>query len=144
MTLLGREDLATGLAPVGADERRAWFDEIVGIITDWTADRTRGELAVTLGAIDVPNEPVRTLAEVWDDPQLEARGAFLEYEQSWLGRIRTVGNPIHMSGSPMEVRYAPPAAGEHNEEILRDELGYDDERITSLIVDGALWGSGEQ
>ena len=29
------------------------------------------------------------VAEVWDDPQLAARGAFLEYEQSWLGSIRT-------------------------------------------------------
>jgi crotonobetainyl-CoA:carnitine CoA-transferase CaiB-like acyl-CoA transferase len=143
LTFLGREDLASGIAPAGADERLAWFDEVVGIITEWTTVRSREELAVALDEIDVPNEPVRTLAEVWDDPQLEARGAFLEYEQSWLGRIRTVGNPIHMSGSPMEVRYAPPAAGEHNEEILRDELGYDEERVTALIVDGALWGTGE-
>ncbi len=141
LTFLGRADLATGLAPAGEDERRAWFDEIVGIITAWTTTRTRDELTVALDEIDVPNEPVRTLAEVWDDPQLEARGAFLEYEQSWLGHIRTVGNPIHMSGSPVEVRYAPPAAGEHNEEILRDELGYDEERVTALIVDGALWGT---
>jgi CoA:oxalate CoA-transferase len=143
LTLLGHEDLATGLSPAGEDERRAWFDEIVGIITAWTTSHTRAELEVELDAIDVPNERVRTLAEVWDDPQLEARGAFLEYEQSWLGRIRTIGNPIHMSGSPMSVRHAPPGAGEHNEEILRDELGYDDERVTALIEDGALWGTGE-
>ena len=90
-----------------------------------------------------PNEPVRTLAEVWDDSQLEARDMFLDYEQSWLGPIRTVGSPLHLSGSPMEVRHAPPAAGEHNEEILREELGYDDERITALIVDGVMWGSPE-
>jgi len=48
-----------------------------------------------------------------------------------------------MSGSPVRVRHAPPAAGEHNEEILRDELGYDEERVTALIVDGALWGPAE-
>ena len=54
-----------------------------------------------------------------------------------------MGSPLHLSGSPMEVRHAPPAAGEHNEEILRRELGYDDERITALIVDGVMWGSSE-
>jgi formyl-CoA transferase len=140
LTSLGREDLATGLAPAGKEDRRVWFDEIVGIITAWTTAHTRDELQAELDAIDVPNAPVRTLAEVWDDPQLEARGAFLEYEQSWLGRVRTVGNPIHMSASPMAVRHAPPAAGEHNEEILR-ELDYDAERIAALIVDGALWGT---
>jgi len=140
---LGREDLAGGLPPAGEHERRAWFDEVVEIITEWTERRTRQELAVDLDALDVPHEPVRTLAEVWDDPQLEARGMFLEYEQSWLGSIRTMGSPLHLSGSPMEVRHAPPAAGEHNEEILRRELGYDDERITALIVDGVMWGSSE-
>jgi crotonobetainyl-CoA:carnitine CoA-transferase CaiB-like acyl-CoA transferase len=143
MALLGREDLATELAPPGDEERRIWFDEVVELISSWTASRTRDALKAELDAVDVPNESVRTLAEVWDDPQLEARGAFLEYEQSWLGRIRTVGNPIHMSGSPVDVGYAPPAAGEHNEEILREELGYDDERITSLVVDGVLWGPAE-
>jgi formyl-CoA transferase len=140
LTSLGREDLATGLAPAGDEERRVWFDEIVGIITAWTRAHTRDQLQAELDAIDVPNAQVRTLAEVWDDPQLEARGAFLEYEQSWLGRVRTIGNPIHMSASPMEVRHSPPAAGEHNEEILR-ELDYDAERIAALIVDGALWGT---
>jgi crotonobetainyl-CoA:carnitine CoA-transferase CaiB-like acyl-CoA transferase len=141
MTLLGHEDLGTGLAPAGAAERLAWFDEVVGIITNWTESHTRQELQRELDAIDVPNSPVRTLAEVWDDPQLEARGAFLEYEQSWLGRIRTVGDPIHMSRSPVEVRHAPPSAGEHNDEVLRDELGYDDARIAALIEDGVLWGA---
>jgi crotonobetainyl-CoA:carnitine CoA-transferase CaiB-like acyl-CoA transferase len=85
---------------------------------------------------------VRTLAEVWSDPQLEARGAFLECE-SWLGPIRIVGSPIHLSRSPVEVRRAPPEAGAHNDEILRVELGYDDARITGLIEDGVLWGAGE-
>ena len=64
--------------------------------------------------------------------------------QSGVGRIRTVGNPIHMSRSAIEVRHAPPAAGEHNDEILRDELGYDDGRIAALVEDGVLWGSAEQ
>ncbi len=143
LTHLERSDLATSLAPGDHDDRQAWFDEIVDIITAWSEGHTRDQIAAALDAIDVPNEPVRTLAEVWNDTHLAARGAFLEYDQSWLGTIRTVGSPIHMSGSPVEVRFAPPAAGEHNEEILREELGYDDDRITDLIVDGVLWGSGD-
>jgi crotonobetainyl-CoA:carnitine CoA-transferase CaiB-like acyl-CoA transferase len=143
LAFLGRADLGEGLAPADDDERRRWFDEAVAIISAWTGAHTRDELARELDALDVPNEPVRTLAEIWDDPQLEARGAFVEHEQSWLGPIRTIGSPLHLSASPFEVRYSPPAAGEHNDEILRDELGYDDERITALIVDGVLWGNAE-
>jgi crotonobetainyl-CoA:carnitine CoA-transferase CaiB-like acyl-CoA transferase len=140
LTFLGRADLGEGLAPAGDEERQRWFDEVVGIVSAWTEAHTRAELKHELDALLVPNEPVRTLAEIWDDPQLEARGAFVEHEQSCLGPIRTIGNPIHMSASPMQVRHAPPAAGEHNDEILREELGYDDERMTGLVVDGVLWG----
>ena len=100
LEFLGRADLAEGLAPAGDDARRRWFDEVVAIISTWTAARTRDELADELDALDVPNEPVRTLAEIWDDEQLRARGAFVDHEQSWLGPIRTVGNPVHMSASP--------------------------------------------
>jgi crotonobetainyl-CoA:carnitine CoA-transferase CaiB-like acyl-CoA transferase len=143
LEFLGRADLAEGLAPTGDDERRLWFDEVVALISTWTRAHARDELAHELDALEVPNDSVRTLAEIWDDPQLEARGAFVDHEQSWLGPIRTIGNPIHMSASPVEVRYAPPAAGEHNDEILREDLGYDDELITGLVVDGVLWGSGD-
>ena len=143
MALLGREELATTVLPAGEAERRAWFDEVVDLITRWTSRSPRADLERELSAHDVPNDSVRTLAEVWSDPQLEARGAFLECEQSWLGPIRIVGNPIHLSSSPVEVRRAPPEAGAHNEEILRAELGYDDARITELIEDGVLWGAGE-
>jgi crotonobetainyl-CoA:carnitine CoA-transferase CaiB-like acyl-CoA transferase len=142
LTFLGRADLADGLAPAGEEARRAWFDEVVAIISTWTAAHTRDELMCELDGLEVPNGAVRSVAEVWDDPQLQARGAFVEHEETWLGPIRTVGSPIHLSGSPMEVRYAPPAAGEHNEQILRDELGYDDDGIARLVAAGVLWGGG--
>jgi crotonobetainyl-CoA:carnitine CoA-transferase CaiB-like acyl-CoA transferase len=88
----------------------------------------------------VPNEPVRDVAELWSDRQLQARGTFLEYEHFALGPIRTIGSPIHMSGSPVEVRYPPPQAGEHNDEVLRDLLSYDEGQIAELVENGTLWG----
>lgn len=141
--LLGRPELGAGLPPSGADERRAWFDEVVGLVRAWSSARTRREIKETLDAHDVPNEPVRDLSEVWSDPQLEARGAFVDYDYPPLGPIRTNGNPIHLSASPVEVRHVPPAAGEHNDEVLRDLLGYDDARMTELVAGGALWGRTE-
>jgi len=141
MTLLQRTDLDVGLMPSDEAARRAWFDEVVEVITSWTAGHPRAELHELLDGHDVPNEPVRTLAEVWSDPQLEARGMFLEYEYGDLGTIRTIGSPIHLSSSPREVRHVPPAAGEHNEEILRDVLGYGDAEVVVLHENGALWGA---
>jgi crotonobetainyl-CoA:carnitine CoA-transferase CaiB-like acyl-CoA transferase len=141
MTLIERTDLDYQLIPPGAEERRAWFHQVVGAITEWCSTRTRQELHNVLDRHDIPNEPVRTLAEVWDDPQLEARDFYLEYEYSSLGTIRTPGSPIHLSRSPMQLRHVPPDAGEHNDDIIRDVLAYDDERKLALYETGALWGA---
>ncbi len=143
MAVLGRPDLGEGLPPSGEAERRAWFDEIAGLVGDWVSARTRQEVHAILDQHDVPNAAVQDLAEIWSDPQLEARGLFLEYDYPSLGRIKTIGSPLHLSASPVEVRHVPPAAGQHNEEVLRDVLGYDDDRIGALVELGALWGSDE-
>jgi len=143
MTLLGRPELGTGLPPAGEEERQLWFDEIVHLVRSWAAARTREEIRAAIDEGGVPNEPVRNLAEVLSDPQLEARGAIVEYEHPTLGTVRTVGSPLHLSASPVEVRHVPPAAGEHNEEVLSHLLGYDEERVRSLVASGALWGRSD-
>lgn len=140
MNLLGRPDLGGGLPPAEADARDAWFDEVVGLIRGWSSERDRRTIKEELDSHDVPNEAVRDLAEVWSDPQLEARGTFVEYDYPPLGRIRAIGNPIHMSRSPAEVRRVPPAAGEHNEEVLCGELGYGQDQFDRLLRGGAIWG----
>lgn len=140
MQLLGRPELGAELPPADAGRRAAWFDEVVTLIRRWSSERTRDRIQEELDAHDVPNEAVRDLAEVWADPQLEARGSYLEYDYPPLGRIRAIGNPIHLSRTPTEVRHVPPAAGQHNDDVLRGELGYGDEQIDRLVQAGAIWG----
>lgn len=140
MEVIGRPDLGSGLSPSDAVERTRWFEDIVETISRWTSNRTREDIKKELDARDVPNEPVRDLAEVWSDPQLQARGTFIDYEYPPLGSVRTVGSPIHMSESPVIVRHVPPGAGEHNDEILRSVLGYEDGRIDDLVAQRAIWG----
>ena len=48
------------------------------------------------------------------------------------------GPRVVLSRTPGRVERAGPSMGEHNDTVLRDLLGYDDERITSLVIDGAL------
>jgi crotonobetainyl-CoA:carnitine CoA-transferase CaiB-like acyl-CoA transferase len=141
VTLIERTDLDFQLLPSGAEERNAWFHEVVAAITEWCSGRTRQDLHDLLDRNDIPNEPVRTLAEVWDDPQLDARDFYLDYEYASLGTIRTLGSPIHLSRSPMELRHVPPGPGEHNDDIIRDVLGYDDDQRLALYENGALWGA---
>ena len=45
--------------------------------------------------------------------------------------VATVANPMRLSGTPVSYRQAPPALGQHTEEVL-GELGLDSAAITAL------------
>jgi formyl-CoA transferase len=49
----------------------------------------------------------------------------------------TVGNPIKLSDSPVEVRPSP-LFGEHTEEVLRTLLGLNDDDIHAARQQGAI------
>lgn len=118
---------------------RGQMAKVVEVFTAWARERTVEEACEALSHAGVPNAPVQTMAQLWDDEQLRARGMFIEYDYDDLGRIRTLNSPLHLSDSPRELRHTPPTAGEHNDEVLRDLLGYDTERVAALVEDGVLW-----
>lgn len=76
---------------------------------DWTA---------RLAAADVPIAAVRTVAEVFADPQIHARDMVLTVPHPTIGELRMVGIPFKFSASPAAVRRPPPLLGEHTAEIL--------------------------
>ena len=53
-------------------------------------------------------------------------------------KLRLVGSPISMSGTPVAYRYPPPMLGQHTEELLTEILGMDREQIASLRESGAI------
>jgi crotonobetainyl-CoA:carnitine CoA-transferase CaiB-like acyl-CoA transferase len=121
---------------------RVQMTAVVRALAEWAAERTVEEACAVLTRAAVPNAPVHDLAELWDDEQLIARGMFLEYEYGDLGTIRTIGSPFHLSDSPREVRRLPPGAGQHNEDVLINLLGYDETRVAELTEGGVLWDWG--
>jgi crotonobetainyl-CoA:carnitine CoA-transferase CaiB-like acyl-CoA transferase len=55
-----------------------------------------------------------------------------------LGKVRLVGPPFKMSGSPEPVLGAAPLLGEHTSDILHELLGYSDEKVTQLQAEGIV------
>lgn len=78
------------------------------------------------------NAPVRTMAGLFEDEQLRARGFFVELEHPELGTTLTyAGAPYQLSETPWRLRRPAPRPGEHTEELLQ-ELSYSPEEIARL------------
>ena len=93
------------------------------------------ELLETAG---VPNGPINDVAQVFEEPQVRARGVRVELEHTVAGKLPTVASPMRFSGTPVEHKLAPPLLGEHTEEILRERLSRSAAQIAALRAEGAI------
>ncbi|HLR68723.1 MAG TPA: CaiB/BaiF CoA-transferase family protein [Virgibacillus sp.] len=67
---------------------------------------------------NIPCGPIQNIKEVTNDPQLQARNMFIEYQHPSAGPIKMIGSPLKLSRTPVKVNHHPPNVGEHNEEIF--------------------------
>ena len=85
------------------------------------------EVMRKLNEHDVPCGPILDMREIADEQSLRETGTVVEVDHPKRGKYLTVGNPIKLSDSPTDVKRSP-LLGEHTDEILRIDLGLDDER----------------
>ncbi len=87
---------------------------------------------------DVPVAPVYHVDEVVKDPHLIARGMFIEVDHPKAGKVKVPNFPVKLSETPGRVNTAAPLLGQHNREILMGLLGYTEERIKELELEGVI------
>ena len=109
------------------------FDEI----EKWTQTKTKFEVMEILNPLNVPCGPVLSLKELAEEPSLRATGTVVEVDHPTRGRYLSVGNPIKLSGSPVEVTRSP-LLGEHTDAVLRGVLGMDAQEIKVAESEGAI------
>lgn len=91
-----------------------------------------------LDAANVPCGPINDMSQVFADPQLRHREMLIQMQHPVVGSIPMVANPLHMSDTPIEYKVAPPTLGQHTNEILERELGFDASEIASLLERGII------
>ena len=96
---------------------------LVPLLAELIAQRDKAELLAALQAGGVPAGPINTLSEVFENPQLRARGAAITTHSPLMGEMPGVRCPLRMSGGEVGAVLAPPGLGEHTDEVLAGVFG---------------------
>jgi crotonobetainyl-CoA:carnitine CoA-transferase CaiB-like acyl-CoA transferase len=130
---------AAGDAPLSADARFATNrarvanrTTLIPRLNKLTIRRTTADWIARLEAIGVPCGPINTLAEVFADPQVQARGLRVDLPHPVAGTLPQVASPIRLSATPVEYRIPPPMLGEHTDAVLASLLGLSADAIAEL------------
>lgn len=119
--------------------RKANEDELESAISAWTVGQVAEEAMEMLQAAGVAAGVVQNAQDILDnDPHVKAREfyRYLEHPETGLSAYDTPG--VRLLDTPADVHSPAPLLGQHNEAVLRDVLGYDDEKITDLLIAGAV------
>jgi crotonobetainyl-CoA:carnitine CoA-transferase CaiB-like acyl-CoA transferase len=119
-----------------AEARRDHIAELIGLLDEVFAARTREEWGVALDREDMWWAPVQTTDEVLADPQAWAGNGFVEVPDAG-GAVTMVNSPVDYRGTPAAPRALPPELGQHTDEILSD-LGRDAAQIADLRAQGVV------
>jgi formyl-CoA transferase len=135
--LIGGEKLATDPRFSKISERRKNQNEMWRIITEFAAKYTKREFMALLNPIDVPCGPIMSTDDLANDEHVRGREMWVELDHPQRGRWWNVGMPIKLSESPAVIKRSP-TLGEHTDEVLREVLGYEEDRIAKLKGAGAF------
>lgn len=134
----GRADLATHERYASNPLRVQNRDELVPILAEMVKGKTRSEWIEQLEAVGVPCGPINDIGDVYQNPQVQARGLVTETPHPSAGKVKLVRSPMRLSGTPTDGGSAPPLLGQHTEEVLRELLGRSPEDIGALKGKGVL------
>jgi glutaryl-CoA transferase len=136
--VIGRPDLASDARFASNASRVHNREELVAILQGIFVTRTMRDWLQALERAGVPCGPINTVADVFADPQVQARGLKLDLPHPSIGAVPSVANPIKYSMTPIDYRSAPPMLGADTDEILREMLGVTPEEIGRLRKAGVV------
>ncbi|SFR18256.1 formyl-CoA transferase [Poseidonocella sedimentorum] len=118
-------------------ERLDKLNEIFGRIEEWTKTKTKFEVMDICNPLNIPVGPILSTKEIIEDDGLRQTGTIVDIDHPERGRYTSVGCPIKLSDSPVEVTRSP-LLGEHTIEILEQVLGFDGEDLQRIVDSGAV------
>ncbi|MGD9867639.1 MAG: CaiB/BaiF CoA transferase family protein [Hyphomicrobiales bacterium] len=136
--MMGRPELAAPDVYGRVDRRLAAYAEVDRLVTELVAGLGRDELMEKCLAFEVPAAPVNTIADIFADPHVQARGTMVEVPD-WQGRPVTLPNVVpRLSETPGKVESPGPLLGADSDAILAALCGLDAAAIAGLRKKGVI------
>jgi formyl-CoA transferase len=135
--IMGRDDLIGDPRYSTPEARRERLDEVYALVEEWTMQFSKFEVTETLNAINVPCGPIMATSDLVTDEHLKTREMIVDVPHPQRGSFKTVGCPLKLYDSPVEI-IAAPLLGEHTEQILCELLSYDKDSVEQLRQDGVI------
>jgi len=132
MRIVGREDLIE--EPWFRDHtgRLEHVDELDEVIQDWIGRRTTEEVLAAFAEHEGAIAPIYSIADIFKDPQYEARGTIATVDHPKLGPIRMPSVIPRLTATPGKIRHPGGELGEHNREVFIGELGMSEADFAEL------------
>jgi crotonobetainyl-CoA:carnitine CoA-transferase CaiB-like acyl-CoA transferase len=113
-------------------------ETLVPMVAGVMRTRNRRDWLALLEPLGVPCGPINTLDQVFEEPQLAARGMRFDLAHPLAGTVPQVGLPLVFDAGRCDSGDAPPILGQHTADVLKERLGYDDASIARLAADGVI------
>ncbi len=113
-------------------------EQVNKIVQDWLDATPEDEALRRMQENRVPVAPVLNTSEAVAHPHLRQRGTVRKVHDPVLGEVDVPGFPIRFSAAPEPLDAQAPLLGQHNAAVLKEFLGYSDERIAQLKQQGVL------
>ncbi len=129
--IIGAPDLA--LTPYNTNRGRVENrGTLIPLIVPFMKARTTAEWVQSFEKAAVPCGPINTMDQVFENPQVEARGLQIQLPRSDGLQVPGVANPIVFSHAAVGAKTAPPLLGNDTSTVLESLLGLDHNALAAL------------
>lgn len=105
---------------------------LVAMLSEAFSSWRASELATALEGLGVPCGPINTLAQVFADPQVQARAMRVNVPHPIAGSVPLIRHPVRFSGDAIAPIHAPPTLGQHTDQILKKMLALSADQIAHM------------
>jgi crotonobetainyl-CoA:carnitine CoA-transferase CaiB-like acyl-CoA transferase len=135
---IGRQDLGEGSVYAKNAERVRQRTVLVPLLAAAMKTRPKAHWLAVLEAAKVPCGAINNLAEVFADPQVQARQMVTRWPHPLQADLPLVASPMKLSLTPVRSDFPPPLLGQHTAEVLGELLELEAAAMAALRADGVI------